>query len=109
MLFVNRVEFTKRHHSLIAIMLGRLEMDIDQCITAYNQLMKMMFEEMVHEKRSRFPGRSQLRFDSVKLKVALEEMFLGQGYSPTEPLNNGQVRGCKVYVLAQRWTLSSRH
>jgi hypothetical protein len=29
---------------LIAIMLGRLEMDVDECITAYTGLMKNVFE-----------------------------------------------------------------
>lgn len=29
---------------LIAIMLGRLEMDVDECVTAYIRLMKTVFE-----------------------------------------------------------------
>src|SRR4029077_17082567 len=35
---------------LVAIMLGRLEMDVDECISAYNKLIKAVFEE----KSSRF-------------------------------------------------------
>ena len=34
---------------LIAIMLGRLEMDVDECISAYNRLIKTVFEEKAHK------------------------------------------------------------
>ena len=32
-------------HSLIAIMLGRLEMDVDDCITAYINLAENVFSQ----------------------------------------------------------------
>ncbi|PGH27746.1 hypothetical protein AJ80_00534 [Polytolypa hystricis UAMH7299] len=33
---------------LIAIMLGRLEMDVDECIEAYNNLVESVFGEKLH-------------------------------------------------------------
>jgi hypothetical protein len=49
-------------------MLGRLEMNVDECISAYSDMMKTVFEE----KSSRLPiswtGRVKAQFDSNKLK-----------------------------------------
>ncbi|EXJ92891.1 hypothetical protein A1O3_01445 [Capronia epimyces CBS 606.96] len=83
---------------LIAIMLGRLEMDVDECINAYNRLIKAVFKEKAHRIPFRFSGRIQSQFDSAKLKAAIEEVITSRGYSPTEPFNDRKPRGCKVFV-----------
>ncbi|KAK5354371.1 hypothetical protein LTS03_011888, partial [Exophiala xenobiotica] len=62
---------------LIAIMLGRLEMDVDECISAYNRLIKTVFEEKAHKTPLSWLGRVQSRFDSGKLKTAIEEDLYG--------------------------------
>ena len=76
-------------------MLGRLEMDVDECISAYIDLMKDVFEE-----KSRFPvgwsGRAQPQFDSKKLKGAIERAVVQNGYSTTEKLNKGESSGCRT-------------
>lgn len=81
---------------LIAIMLGRLEMDVDECISAYSELMKAVFEA----KSSRFPislkGRPKARFDSNRLKNAIEQVIAHHDASKTDPFNNGGPRGCRV-------------
>lgn len=82
--------------SLIAIMLGRLEMDVDECINAYNRLIKTVFEERAHRTPMSWTGRVQARFDSAKLKTAIDEVITRQGYSPTDLFNDGKPRGCKV-------------
>jgi hypothetical protein len=79
-------------------MLGRLEMDVDACITAYTELIKVVFEEKAHWRPLNWRGRVQARFDSTKLRVAIEKVITEQGYSPTEPFDDGKARGCKVYV-----------
>lgn len=79
-------------------MLGRLEMDVDACIAAYTKLIKVVFEEKAHRAPFSWRGRVQARFDSTKLKDAIEEVITSQNYSPTEPFNDGKARGCKVYV-----------
>lgn len=85
---------------LIAIMLGRLEMDVDECISAYNRLIKTVFEEKAHKTPFSWLGRVQSRFDSGKLKTAIEEVIKGRGHSLTEQFNDGKPRGCKVYARA---------
>ncbi|ORX98184.1 hypothetical protein BCR34DRAFT_593257 [Clohesyomyces aquaticus] len=61
---------------LIAIMLGRLEMDVDGCIAAYNDLAAAVFG-----KKSRFP-------------------FVQSGRSETDLLNDGVERGCRTFVCS---------
>lgn len=75
-------------------MLGRLEMDVDQCISAYITLVSAVFDD-----RSSFLSRVSFRrgmFDSKKLKDALEAIVISQGLSPADRFNDGKSRGCKV-------------
>ncbi|PKS12989.1 hypothetical protein jhhlp_000330 [Lomentospora prolificans] len=81
---------------LIAIMLGRLEMDVDECITAYNELMKTVFEQKLHRFPSSATGKIQAQFDSMKLRDAIDEVIIRKGFSPEDPFNDGQPRGCRV-------------
>jgi hypothetical protein len=77
-------------------MLGRLEMDVDQCITAYSNLAETVFGK----KSSRLPfgikGKVKARFDSVKLEQAIRKTISDSGISDTEFFNDGVRRGCKT-------------
>ncbi|TQV92190.1 protein kinase subdomain-containing protein [Cordyceps javanica] len=66
---------------LIAIMLGRLEMDVDECIST---------------------GNVKAQFDSKKLRSAVEQAInqSQSGASPMDRFNDGQSRGCRVFVCA---------
>jgi hypothetical protein len=81
---------------LIAIMLGRLEMDVDECIAAYTGLLKTVFET----KSSWFPagwtGKTKARFDSTKLETAIKEVITSQGAKESDLFNDGVERGCRV-------------
>ena len=81
---------------LIAIMLGRLEMDVDECISTYSELMKDVFEA----KSSRFPislsGGTKAQFDSNQLKNAIEQVIAHHDTSKTDLFNGGGPRGCRV-------------
>ena len=81
---------------LIAIMLGRLEMDVDECIAAYSELAAAVFGQ----KSSRIPfnikGKIQERFDSAKLESAIREVIGQSGVSETDLLNDGIERGCRT-------------
>jgi hypothetical protein len=81
---------------LIAIMLGRLEMGVDECISAYSKLMESVFEV----KSSRLPiswrGRTMAQFDSARLKKAIEEVITGQGASTIDFFNDGSPHECRV-------------
>ena len=83
-------------YRLIAIMLGRLEMGVDECISAYKKLMEFVFGK----KTSRLPigwtGETKARFDSTRLQNAIEDVITHQGIPKTELLNDGKPRGCKV-------------
>ncbi len=83
-------------YRLIAIMLGRLEMGVDECISAYSELMESVFGG----KSSRLPmswtGGTKAKFDSEKLKNAIEDVITHQDISKTDRLNDGQTRGCRV-------------
>jgi uncharacterized protein YllA (UPF0747 family) len=77
-------------------MLGRLEMDVDECIAAYTDLAADVFGE----KLSRFPvnirGRVEPRFDSARLESAIKKVIAQKGLSDTDLLNDGTERGCRT-------------
>lgn len=81
---------------LIAIMLGRLEMDVDECIEAYTKLAEAVFSQ----KKSRLPfglkGKVKAQFDSSKLEKAIRETIKGSGISDTALFNDGNERGCRT-------------
>lgn len=77
-------------------MLGRLEMDVDECIAAYSDLAAAVFGE----KQSRFPvnikGNVKPRFDSTELESAIRKVVTQNGASETHLLNDGIKRGCRT-------------
>lgn len=78
-------------------MLGRLQMDVDACITAYTGLMKSVFKAKKHWLPVTLGGRTQPRFDSSALKKAINEVISSNGYSADDPFDDNNVdRGCKV-------------
>jgi len=74
-------------------MLGRLEMDVDECITAYSRLMKAVFEEESSWLPISWKGRVKARFDAKKLKSAVEEVISDK---VTDAFNDGKNRGCRT-------------
>jgi len=81
---------------LIAIMLGRLEMDVDECIAAYVKLMATVFEKRYNTLPVNWFWNIQPLFDSEKLRVAVEEVVKSCGRSPDDLFDDGTERGCKV-------------
>ena len=77
-------------------MLGRLEMDVDECIAAYTNLMKAVFEEEASWFPISWTGRVKARFDSKKLKSAIEEVITSRGACATDAFNDGRQRGCRT-------------
>ncbi|CAN9472976.1 unnamed protein product [Alternaria alternata] len=79
---------------LIAIMLGRLEMTVDECISAYRELIKAVFEE----KDSRFglgkTGNIKAQFSSKTLESAIKGVLASrEGVSEGDLLDDGKARG----------------
>jgi hypothetical protein len=77
-------------------MLGRLEMDVDECITAYIELAASVFGEKLSRTPFNFMGRVQARFDKAKLESAIRSVIRLSGVSETDLLNDGAGRGCRT-------------
>jgi hypothetical protein len=78
---------------LIAIMLGRLEMDVTSCIDAYLRISKDVFQ---FKKRSRLNMLGKVRdvlqvqgkFDHKKLEEAVQSIVKDAGLDPEAPLRD---------------------
>ncbi|KAF2998234.1 hypothetical protein E8E13_005657 [Curvularia kusanoi] len=85
---------------IIAIMLGRLEMDVDECIAVYLELIKKLFE-----KKKAFAinhqGKLKNRFSSQILQESINEVLRNKGFSETEIFNDKTERKCKVFVVCK--------
>lgn len=77
-------------------MLGRLEMDVDECISAYAELMERVFIKQSGRLPLDLSGNIATRFDSEELKSAVEQVVIRSGASVTDLFNDGQTRGCRV-------------
>ena len=77
-------------------MLGRLEMDVDECIAAYSELAAAVFSENL----SRFPvnieDEVKPRFNSVRLESAIKKVVTQSGASETDLFNDRTERGCRT-------------
>ncbi|KAK4235071.1 phospholipase [Achaetomium macrosporum] len=75
---------------LIVIMLGRLEMDVDQCITAYNDLFPIGWS-----------GNITAKFSSSTLGDQIKKVIEAcPGVAPTDLPNDNRERRCRVFVCA---------
>jgi predicted acylesterase/phospholipase RssA len=81
---------------LIAIMLGRLHMTVDECTNAYTSLSDKVFEQKAH--RVKISGKLQGRFDSAELERAVKRIMLDRGLNQDTPLKDSPDAPCKVYV-----------
>ena len=86
--------------SLIAIMLGRLRMDINSCIDAYTSLSDSVFQKVKH--RVTLRGKVQGRFDSAELERAIKTIVQSQGHDENALLKDGAETNCKVSVTFNR-------
>ncbi|KAF2726695.1 phospholipase [Polyplosphaeria fusca] len=85
---------------LIAIMLGRLHMDVDECISAYVRLIKSVFSEKQSRSGLGMKLGIKARFSSQLLEKAIKQVLQEKGYPEDEPFNNCQPSGCRVMVCA---------
>ena len=77
-------------------MLSRLEMDVDECIIAYNNLTKTVFSEKLNKLPVSLKGNIKPQFDSATLGRAIRGVITSRGISETALLNDGVMRGCRV-------------
>ena len=81
---------------LIAIMLGRLEMDVDQCIAAYSDLTEAVFSEKLSSVPFGMRGQIKSQFSSAKLKEAIQKVIVNSGRSESALFDDGSERGCRT-------------
>jgi hypothetical protein len=86
---------------LIAIMLGRLRMSLDECQDAYLRLSERIFNPKRHH--TNLPGQikdyllADGRFDSTELEGAIKDTITDRGLPENELLKD-PASPCKVYV-----------
>ncbi len=82
-------------------MLGRLKMDVDECICAYTSMFERIFKKQKHKFAvnhwANF-GSLQNRFDSELLRDSIKEIVESQGVCETERFNTerDEYRPCHV-------------
>lgn len=81
---------------LIAIMLGRLRMSVDDCIEAYIKLMEQVFKKRENISFVGVLCGVKPRFSSDGLREAIVEVLKGQDIPHDEKFENGQQQSCKV-------------
>ena len=77
-------------------MLGRLEMDVDECIAAYSDLAETVFGQKLSSLPFNYKGKVKSRFDSVKLEAAVLKVIKHSGASERDLFNDGAKRGCRT-------------
>jgi hypothetical protein len=77
-------------------MLGRLEMDVDECIDAYSDLARAVFRKKASLIPFNFKGKAKSRFDSAKLERAVREVIKRSGASEDGLFDDGTERGCRT-------------
>ena len=78
-------------------MLGRLQMDIQPCIDAYSELSRSIFSKSGLPVNWR--GHVKGRYNASDLENAVRKMIRTLGLPEDTPLNDGEDRGSRVYVV----------
>jgi hypothetical protein len=81
---------------LIAIMLGRLGMSVEDCIAKYIELMTAVFSEKAGRLPVSLSGKVKSIFASSKLSAAVKKVMTDCGLPEHAKLNDGEKRGCRV-------------
>ncbi|KID84387.1 phospholipase [Metarhizium guizhouense ARSEF 977] len=82
---------------LIAIMLGRLGMTVNECIDEYKSMLPTAFTKIHH--RVNFHGRVQGRFDHEALEKAVSDLLKRRGIDENALFKeNFAASGCKTFV-----------
>lgn len=79
---------------LIAIMLGRLQMDVNSCIKAYTDLADKVFTRH-HYLPVNIQGHIRARFDTAALEKGIKQIIKAQGHDENALLHDPS-RECKT-------------
>jgi calcium-independent phospholipase A2-gamma len=81
-------------------MLGRLEMNIDDCIEAFTGMMDAIFQQKHKLPFKLFSGQVQPRFDSEILEKCIKVVIKKAGFDSEAKLRETKDSRCKVCVLS---------
>lgn len=81
-------------------MLGRLKMDVDECIDSYSKLSSKAFTRKAYLPFT-MAGNIHERFDSKQLELALKQVIVDRGYDQ-ETLLKDPDTSCRVVLCATR-------
>jgi calcium-independent phospholipase A2-gamma len=84
---------------LIAIMLGRLEMSVDQCIEAYIGMMDVVFDPK-DKKKLPFKirnGKVQPQYKTKHMEQAIKQVISNAGWSSDDRFRGEKRSRCKTY------------
>ncbi|RYN34654.1 hypothetical protein AA0112_g5203 [Alternaria arborescens] len=87
---------------LIAIMLGRLEMSIDQCIEAYTGMMDVIFDPK-DKKKLPFKirnGKVQPQYKTKYMEQAIKQVMSNAGWTSDDRFRGSKNSSCKTVVIA---------
>jgi predicted acylesterase/phospholipase RssA len=79
---------------LIALMLGRLSMPVEEAIAAYLSLTPKIFTKVHH--RVTLRGEIQGRFDHTAIEDGVRQLVDEKGFKPDDLLKNSSDSGCKT-------------
>ncbi|EXA32212.1 hypothetical protein FOVG_16583 [Fusarium oxysporum f. sp. pisi HDV247] len=82
---------------LIAVMLGRLRMTVDECIDAYTSLSDKVFEKKSH--KVNIKGKLKGRFDAAELERSIKRILVARDLSEDTLLKDFDAP-CKIFVCA---------
>lgn len=77
-------------------MLGRLGMDVDECIVACSDLAAVVFGDKLSRIPFNFKGYVKSEFNSRKVESAIQKVVTQSGVSETHLLNDETKRGCRT-------------
>jgi hypothetical protein len=81
---------------LIAIMLGRLQMSVDECIADYQEISSTVFTKVRH--RLSWKGQTQGRFDEEVLAEKVRGILAKRGLDGDELLKDPTIEpSCRTY------------
>ena len=84
---------------LIAVMLGRLRMTVDECIEQYNSLIKQVFQTKLHRIPVNWKFKVNPRFSSETLRKSIEGVLASHKLKPDiRLLDESSESECKVLV-----------
>jgi calcium-independent phospholipase A2-gamma len=77
-------------------MLGRLEMNIDDCIEAFTEMMDEIFKQKAKIPFKLFSGEVKPRYDSATLERCIRKVVTEAGLPPDAKLRDPKDSTCKV-------------